>query len=208
MSKGHTRKVLGLDDLMATFQALPNRIEDRVLQRALRAGAAVVVREIRKNVNGLELSASGKRKLRRSIKVKRFRNKKGKPVAVAIRMYRYTGKTETTASGREKSADPYWYHWIDQGTAERERRVGTERIYSETTVERGEVWDERAGRWRRATSYTRTRSRAARTAKTGRIKAQPFIEPAIERAKVEAAQRIGDIARELLDRELAKAGKR
>lgn len=78
----------------------------------MREGAKIIVRAIRAEIDGLDLSTSGKRKLKRAIRIRPFRNQKGKPYAMAVRLYRVTGKPDT---------DPFWSHWINYGTANRYR---------------------------------------------------------------------------------------
>lgn len=72
---------------------------------------------------------------------------------------------------------PLW-HWIERGTADRYRELAWELV--ERYVHRPEVWDPRAKRYRRASSYRVVTTQTTRAAYTGRLKPQPFVIPAIE----------------------------
>lgn len=187
-------KIDGLEQLRKRLTELDPKLEKKAARAALREAGKVFQAEIRKNVAGLELSDSAKETLRRSVAL-RVGGRRGRlGVRVLIRKpdrrEDVPGDKEAQARARQGA---FFWRWIEFGTAKRTRQVAWEFDLQE--VERGKVWDPRAGRYRRATSYSRIVRRTTRGAYTGFIKPQPFVRPAIEAATDAAAEKLEETLR-------------
>lgn len=165
--------VKGLDELLASLNRLPERVEKKVLSYALREGAKVYQRQIRANVDGLNLSGDAKKTLKRSLIIKAFKAKQGGVIGASVRIRkprRVLGKKE----------DAFFYHWIEYGTRLRYREARGKH------TEGGYQY------------------RGKQDGFTGHIEAQPFIRPAAQSAKSEAAKRVAEAAREKMVEALSK----
>lgn len=190
IGNGTIAEIKGLDELLAQLEQLPERVERKVLSHALRAGARVYVRRIKANVDGMLMSAAGKKTLKRALIIKPFKARRGKGPGVGIRI-----KKPDRLS--EKKSDAWYYHLFEFGTAPRFRKVAWHFDMASSTVDRGEVWDERGRKSRRSTSYRTSRIKTVvdRRAYTGQIKPQPFIRPAVKQGANEAANAVVQAAR-------------
>lgn len=175
-------KVHGLEALSRHFGRLPDDVEKKILRPALRAGVNVVMMHMRQNIDGLDLSSSAKKKLKRALIVRPIRMRRGGKNRLYFGVKIRTPRTRDP-SWRAESGLPWYYHLIESGTKERHREVSRE--YDLVKVHRPEVYDPRGQKYRRATSYTRM-TPIKTMASTGRMKAQPFIQPAIDSAAVRA----------------------
>lgn len=109
-------KIEGYKELNALLKKLPKRLQERAIAGGLRSAAAELAKEARKRITASDVSVSGKKKLRRAIKVKASRSK--------MRRQGYVlGSVQMVMTG-DKEADAYWWRWIDEGTAERQRKSG------------------------------------------------------------------------------------
>lgn len=162
------RFALEIDDL-------GRNVDVRAMSRALARGASVLRREIRRQIRTLDISSDGRRALSRGLYVQRHRPRPGRPVRVTLR-FRVSRPTpaEIAAARREGRAvrpdwDPFFYHWIEYGTAERSTRKG----------------------------YAR-----------GRVRPQPFVRPAIDRAEPIAYRVIQDELDRAIDEVIAETRRR
>lgn len=192
-------EVKGLDDLLRTLDELPERLEKRVLKAALLDGAEVYRSQIASNIDGIQLDAAAKETLKRSLIVRPFPHRRGKGPGVGVRILKPKRKSKI-------KQDAWYYHFFEFGTEPRYRRVAWHFDSSNTRVSRGEVWDKRAGRFRRAVAYVQARIRTIvdRRAYTGQIRAQPFIRPAAHQAKAAADEAIARTAKAKLARALKR----
>lgn len=177
-------RVQGVEKLQGRLEDLEKKLQQRVLRAALRKGAAVYRREIRKNIASLNVSAEAKQKLRRNLRVRVERTRWGNLLG-RVRMVH--------------PSKPFWL-WLEKGTADRYRVVESE--FDLITIRRRAFKDSRSktGKWRKATEYKAIVRRAKRTAYTGKIKAQPFVRPAVEAARDEAIRALDAELRKQVDR--------
>lgn len=190
----------GLDRLFANFRAYPDKVEKKALDAGIRAGAKVYQDQIRANIRGLKISAEAKRTLRRSLRLVRLRPYRGK-AGYAVSIKKPPRRTN-------EKRDAWYYLFIEFGTQERFRGVGERQLDIVTSdVHRGEVWDARGQKFRRASTHRRTATvlRRARKVYAGKIEAQPFIRPAVTDAADAARDAIAKVAGEKLE-ELKREG--
>lgn len=167
-------RVQGVEKLQGRLEDLEKKLQQRVLRAALRKGAAVYQREIRKNIASLNVSAEAKQKLRRNLRVRVERTRWGNLLG-RVRMVH--------------PSKPFWL-WLEKGTADRYRVVESE--LDLITIRRRV--------FKKDTEYKAIVRRAKRTAYTGKIKAQPFVKPAVEAARDEAIRALDAELRKQVDR--------
>lgn len=165
-------KIHGADALAERLRALDRRTQSIITRRALRRGIAVWRRTVRAKIAALDIAAEVKQRLRKGLRIQVTRGRGGM-VWGRLRM--------------RMEGVPIWY-WIEKGTAERHRVLESE--FDLVMVNRRSFLDSRSktGKFRRATTYAAIVRRAKRTARTGRMKAQPFIGPALQAAGDEVIQ--------------------
>lgn len=169
-------EIKNLGKIERELELLSLQIQRQIVRRALRRAGEVFRRELRTKIAALDLDAGAKQKLRRGIRIRSARHRWLPWHAVQIRMVH--------------DGMPAW-HWLEHGTAERHRPLETE--YDFVDVHRRSFLDSRSrtGKWRRATSYKALRRIVRRSARTGQIKPQPFVAPALA-AAVDEALRVLD----------------
>lgn len=109
----------GFKELQDVLKKLPKRLQNKAIAGGLRASAQVLRKEAVARIGASKLSASGKKKLRRALKVS----------ASASKMKRrgYVVGSVSMRMRQDQENDPFWWHWIDAGTAERKTKAGANR---------------------------------------------------------------------------------
>ncbi len=164
-------KIEGLDQLIKRFQAVPQNIEKKVLNKALRAGAKVYLDSLKQHVDSLPISSSGKRRIKRSLILRPIRSRRMAKGSVSFGVKIRTTKNR---DDRNKSTDPWWYFLFEEGTAERFRETSR--------------------------TNDGTRKHLKSPAATGHIEGHHFIRDALSSAKSAAVNAIEQTAKAEFDK--------
>lgn len=120
--EGFKRFAFQVDDLAKNF-------DEKVMSRALSKGASVFRREIRREIRQLAISRDGQRALSRGLFIQRHRPRDGRvTVSVRFRIAR-PSRADIAAARKDGLAvrpewDPFFWHWIEYGTAVRATKRG------------------------------------------------------------------------------------
>lgn len=120
--------IKGFKQFAAQIDDLNRNIDAQILRNALRAGGIVFREAIRENIQTLPLSDNAKRTLRRGLflKVDRTKDRQGVVAELRFKVNR-PPRSKKGAEGKAvsvKVGDPYWWHWVEYGTATRTTRRG------------------------------------------------------------------------------------
>jgi len=181
--------VFGLDSMMKRLQELEPKVAKKALRVSLRVMGRVYTREIKKRAGDLNLEKGARKILMRSV-FAQVVNRRGKlRLHVRIRKPDRRSDVPGDRAGQEAARqDAYYWRWLEYGTVKRFRAVRSHFELGKVQVSRGEVWDKRGQKMRRATTYraTTTRKVADSKAYTGFIAPQPFVRPAAKVARERA----------------------
>lgn len=167
--------IKGGPELAEKLRKLGPKIEQGVMRQAALAGAGVFRDRARRNVATLEISPEAKKRLRRAI---RSRRKRGKPgVVIAGVSIASLPREPRPNRKRDPADDPMvWGPMFNKGTTERFR--GSQSRYA---------------KWRRQQT-------GSRKGYAGKLRAQPFIDPAFDEGGAEALGAVVDHARKKIEK--------
>lgn len=121
--------ILGFKRWAAQIDDLAKGFDRQIMGRALSRGASVLRRAIRAEIRRLPISPKGRRALSRGLYVRRHRPRGDGRMVVSVRFRTREPTAAEKAEARKlgekaKPFDPWYWHLIEYGTAERATRKG------------------------------------------------------------------------------------
>lgn len=179
-------QIRGADELRQKLKTMDQKIARRVIRFAVARAAKVYRDGARKRASSIRISASGRRRLARAIRLKSARGKPGEViagifVAKAPKMRRTveSGVKVQKRAGKQANDPRTWWKWFEKGTKPRYRGSRSKAAKAERAAGGGKGF-------------------------SGQIEAQPFMQPTFAEDSTKALDTLVASAKQRLEKELAK----